>query len=208
MSKLTPRANQAVVQARSEAERLGHKTAGPEHLFLSMLTWEQGNVIHILRNLDFELGAIKANVEALARSQVDASGESVDFARRFEKVLELADDEAARMGHAFIGTEHLLLGLAREPGGAVAGVFEPREIKLEQLRAEVIKWVDPEFTSRPPEISTLARLGRLERAIETTHEDISKKIARIEFLIGKIDSRFTGYSPFRSDGLSEGSYHG
>ena len=137
--RFTKRARAVLTLAQEEARRLQHSYIGTEHLLLGLVREGKGVAAQVLSNLDVELSQIRDAVEdIIGRGERVVSGE-VGLTPRAKKVIELAVDEARRLKHHYVGTEHLLLGLIREGQGIAAGVIESRGIKLEQVRAETMR---------------------------------------------------------------------
>lgn len=135
----TKRARDVLALAQEEARRLQHNYIGTEHLLLGLEREGEGVATQVLSNLGIQVDQIRHAVEAIAgRGGKIVSGE-VPLTPRAKKVIELAVDEARRLNHRFIGTEHLLLGLVREGGGMGADVLVKLGLQLEQVRAETIR---------------------------------------------------------------------
>lgn len=122
--KFTERVRKVMYLAREEAARLHHDYIGTEHLLLGILREGEGIAATVLNNLGLDLDAIGQAVE----SMVSASGGTltigeIPFTPRAKRVLELSVDEARQLGHNYVGTEHLLLGLIREGEGVAARVL-------------------------------------------------------------------------------------
>jgi hypothetical protein len=137
--RFTDRARRVVVLAQEEARMLEHNYIGTEHLLLALIHEGEGVAATALRALDVDLDTLRREVEALVgRGQQPASGH-IPFTPQAKKVLELALRESVHLGHAYIGTEHLLLGLVREGEGPAAQVLAQRDIELNAVRQEVIR---------------------------------------------------------------------
>jgi ATP-dependent Clp protease ATP-binding subunit ClpC len=134
--KFTNRARKVLSLAQEEAQRLGHSYIGTEHLLLGLIREGDGVAAKVLRNLGVELDKVRGAVEAIVgRGKRVVRGE-IGLTPRAKKSIELAVDEARRMNHHYIGTEHLLLGLVREGEGIAAGVLQDLGVDLNQVRAE------------------------------------------------------------------------
>jgi ATP-dependent Clp protease ATP-binding subunit ClpA len=137
--RFTERARKVLSLAQDEAQRFGHSYIGTEHLLLGLVREGDGVAAKALQNLGTELDEVRRAVEFIVgRGDRIALGE-IGLTPRAKKVMELAVDEARRMNHHYIGTEHLLLGLIREGEGIAAGVLESLGIALEQARREVLR---------------------------------------------------------------------
>ena len=136
--KFAPPARQAVVLAQEEARELGHDWVGTEHLLLGLMREGKGIGARTLRALDLEIADVRSHaVEILGRKDASPIGQ-IAFTPRAKRVLELALREAQAMKHDFIGTEHLLLALAREPDGVAIQVTAALGADAERIRTEVL----------------------------------------------------------------------
>lgn len=141
--RFTERARRVITLAGEEAHRFNHNYIGTEHLLLGLVREGEGVAAKVLGNLGVELPKVRSAVEfIIGRGERQVVGE-IGLTPRAKKVIELAVDEARRLGHHYIGTEHLLLGLIREGEGIAAGVLESLGVSLETVRAEVIKVLSP-----------------------------------------------------------------
>jgi ATP-dependent Clp protease ATP-binding subunit ClpC len=137
--RFTDRARRVVVLAQEEARMLEHNYIGTEHLLLALIHEGEGVAAKALRALDVDLDTLRREVEALVgRGQQPPKGH-IPFTPRAKKVLELALRESVQLGHDYIGTEHLLLGIVREGEGPAAQVLQQRGIELNTVRQEVIR---------------------------------------------------------------------
>src|SRR5229473_6712187 len=138
-NKFTERARKVLHLAQEEAQRLKHNYIGTEHLLLGLIREGDGVAAKVLSNLGVDLDKARISVESiLGRGNRVVIGE-IGFTPRAKKVLELAVDEARRLHHHYLGTEHLLLGLLREGEGIGAGVLESFGLSLQEVRANVIQ---------------------------------------------------------------------
>lgn len=141
--KFTEQARKALSLAQEEAQGFQHNYIGTEHLLLGLLHEDKSLGARVLKNLGVELARVRsAVVFIIGRGDRIVLGE-IGLTPRAKKVLELSIDEAQRMGHERIGTEHILLGLVREGEGIAAGVLTSMGVKLEQVRAETLKALKP-----------------------------------------------------------------
>ena len=137
--KFTERARRVLTLALEEAMRFNHNYIGTEHLLLGLVREGEGVAAQVLRSLGVELNRVRSAVEfIIGRGDRMIVGE-VGLTPRAKKVIELAVDEARRLSHHYIGTEHLLLGLLREGEGIAAGVLESLGVNLKEARAETLK---------------------------------------------------------------------
>src|SRR5580765_7809302 len=122
--KFTERARKVLSLAQEEAQRFNHNYIGTEHLLLGLVREGDGVAAKVLNNLGVELSKVRSAVEfIIGRGEKSISGE-IGLTPRAKKVIELAVEEARRLNHSYIGTEHLLLGLVREGEGIAFGVLE------------------------------------------------------------------------------------
>lgn len=142
--KFTERARKVFSSAQEEAQRFQHNYIGTEHLLLGLVREEEGVAAKVLHQLGVELPAVRDAVEfIIGRGDRIVLGE-IGLTPRAKKVIELAIDEARRMNHHYIGTEHLLLGLVREGEGIAAGVLESMGVTWEKARTQTIQLLSHE----------------------------------------------------------------
>ncbi len=134
MERFTQRARRVLSLAQEEAERLQHNYIGTEHLLLGLMREDGGVAGRVLRELGLEQRRVEELVERLTRASARTSSVQLDLSPGTKKVLELAVDEARRMGHHYIGTEHLLLGLVRQSEGVAIEVLKRLGISPEEVR--------------------------------------------------------------------------
>ena len=134
--KFSERARRVLSLAQEEAQRFNHNYIGTEHILLGLVRETEGVAAKVLANLSVELVKVRSAVEfIIGRGERPTPGE-IGLTPRAKKVIELAVDEARRLGHHYIGTEHLLIGLMREGEGVAAGVLESLGVSLDKVRAE------------------------------------------------------------------------
>ncbi len=139
--KFTERARKVLTLAQEEAQRFNHNYIGTEHLLLGLVREGDGVAARVLGNMGVQLPKVRSAVEfIIGRGETMVMGE-IGLTPRAKKVIELAVDEARRLNHHYIGTEHLLLGLVREGEGIAAGVLESLGVNLEKVRAQVMQVV-------------------------------------------------------------------
>jgi ATP-dependent Clp protease ATP-binding subunit ClpC len=137
--KFSERARKVLTLAQEEAQRFSHNYIGTEHILLGLVREPEGVVPRVLVNLGIDLNKVRAAVEfIIGRGEKPIEGE-IGLTPRAKKVIELAVDEARRMSHSYIGTEHLLVGLLREGEGVASGVLESLGVTLDKVRAETQK---------------------------------------------------------------------
>lgn len=135
--RFTQRAQKVVYLAREEAKALGHPAVGTEHLLLGLIKEDEGIGAKALINLGVEINSIRKAVKSLVAPGRE-NGEEIGITPRVKKVFELANDEAQKWGVNYVGTEHLLLGLAREGEGVAAQVLLDLGISTESIRKQVL----------------------------------------------------------------------
>ncbi len=137
--RFTERARKVLSLAQEEAQRFQHNYIGTEHLLLGLVREGEGVAAKVLKNLGVDLNKVRSAVEhIIGRGDRIVLGE-IGLTPRAKKVMELAIDEARRLNHHYIGTEHLLLGLVREGEGIAAGVLESLGANLEKVRTQTIE---------------------------------------------------------------------
>ena len=206
--KFTDRARKVLTLAQDEAQRFNHNYIGTEHLLLGLVREGEGVAARVLENMNVELPKVRTAVEfIIGRGDRPVVGE-VGLTPRAKRVIELAIDEARRLGHNYIGTEHLLLGLVREGEGIAAGVLESLGVNLDKVRHEVIRVLSQSSSAGPtPEakrasktptvdqlginLTDAARAGKLDpvigrdKEIERVIQILSRRTKNNPALIGE-----------------------
>jgi ATP-dependent Clp protease ATP-binding subunit ClpC len=206
--KFTDRARKVLTLAQDEAQRFNHNYIGTEHLLLGLVREGEGVAARVLENMNVELPKVRTAVEfIIGRGDRPVVGE-VGLTPRAKRVIELAIDEARRLGHNYIGTEHLLLGLVREGEGIAAGVLESLGVSLDKVRHEVIRVLSQSSSAGPAQetkrasktptvdqlginLTEAARLGKLdpvigrEKEIERVIQILSRRTKNNPALIGE-----------------------
>ncbi len=203
--RFTERARRVIILAQEEAKRLNHSAVGTEHILLGIIREGEGVASKVLESLNISPDRVRAEIESAIGRGERTPYEEVAFTPRAKKVLELALDEARRLGHNYIGTEHLLLGLIREGEGVAARVLEAMGADLERVRAQVVYLLGEEGTtaytkqsSKTPtldefgrDLTKLAREGKLDpvigrdREIERVIQVLSRRTKNNPALIGE-----------------------
>ncbi|QDU33097.1 ClpA/B family protein [Poriferisphaera corsica] len=155
--RFTDRARKVMALANQEAQRFNHEWIGTEHILLGLVKEGSGVGANVLKNMDVDLRKVRLEVEKLVKSGPDmVTMGKLPQTPRAKKVIEYAIDEARNLNHNYVGTEHLLLGLLREHEGVAAQVLMNLNLKLEEVREEVLNLlgagVDPEeatMTGKP-----------------------------------------------------------
>ena len=137
--RFTDRARKVMQLANQEAQRFNHEYIGTEHILLGLIKEGSGVAANVLRNLDIDLRKIRLEVEKLVQSGPDmVTMGKLPQTPRAKKVIEYSMEEARNLGHNYVGTEHILLGLLREQEGVAAQVLMNLGLKLEEVREEVL----------------------------------------------------------------------
>lgn len=136
MERFTQRARRVLSLAQEEAEKMRADQIGTEHLLLGLMREEGGVAGRVLRDLGLETRRIEDLIERMSRTGRQSSGYRLDLSPGTKRVLELAVEEARRMGHHYIGTEHLLLGLVRQPEGIAVDLLRTLSISPEEIRRQ------------------------------------------------------------------------
>lgn len=137
--RFTERARKVVVLAQEEARTFNHNYIGTEHLLLGLLREDEGVAAQSLNHLGVTLDDVRDQVDSIVGYGEEGSGSQAPFTPRSKKVLELALREALQLGHNYIGTEHILLGLVRESEGVAARVMSNLDVDPDKVRREVVK---------------------------------------------------------------------
>jgi len=204
--KFTERARRVLTLAQEEAQHFSHNYIGTEHILLGLVREEEGVAARVLTNLGVVLSKVRSAVEfIIGRGEKPGSGE-IGLSPRAKRVIELAIDEARHLGHNYIGTEHLLLGLLREGEGIAASVLDSFGVTLEKARAEIVHVLSQGAprarptrpASRTPTLDQLgidltaaARAGKLDpvigrvKEIERVIQILSRRTKNNPALIGE-----------------------
>ena len=134
--KFSERARRVLSLAQEEAQRFNHSYIGTEHILLGLVRETDGVAAKVLSGLGVELNKVRSAVEFIIGRGERAAGSDIGLTPRAKKVIELAVDEARRLSHHYIGTEHLLIGLMREGDGVASGVLASLGVSLDKVRAE------------------------------------------------------------------------
>lgn len=146
-SNFTPQAQRALQLAKSEAVRLKVDYCGVEHLLLGLIQLGQGVAFNVLTRYErLNPHTFRSEIEESVGLGVDELPESrIPFTPRMKRVLENAAKEAKSLSHAYVGTEHLLLGILHEDAGVAAPILQKVGLRLDQVREEILRELDPNF---------------------------------------------------------------
>jgi ATP-dependent Clp protease ATP-binding subunit ClpC len=136
--RFTDQARRVVVLAQEEARMLGHNYIGTEHLLLGLLAEGEGTAARALRSMEISLEVARVQVAEIIGEGTGQPTGHIPFTPRTKKVLELSLREAQRLGDSYIGTEHILLGLAREGEGVGAQVLERLGVSADRVQVQVL----------------------------------------------------------------------
>ena len=136
--RFTERAQKVLALAQEEAIRLGHNNIGTEHILLGLVREGEGIAAKALYALGLSSEKIQKEVEDLIGRGQDTPG-TIHYTPRAKKVIELSMDEARKLGHSYVGTEHILLGLIREGEGVAARVLNNLGVSLNKARQQVLQ---------------------------------------------------------------------
>ena len=204
--RFTKRARHVLTLAQEEAQRLHHGYIGTEHLLLGLIGEKNGMASRVLKGLGVKPKRVQQIVERISGPSRQASFGKVYLTPRTKQVIELAFDEARRLGHHYIGTEHLLLGLVRQGDGVAIDVLKSLGVSLDKVRAETTRGMmkNPVYAGRAREerktplidhlatdLTALAEEGKLDPVvgrqteIERVIQILSRRTKNNPALIGE-----------------------
>ena len=201
--RFTERAKKVLTLAQEEAERSHHSYIGTEHLLLGLLREGEGLAAKVLGNLGVEIGKVRQTIESVLGRNERIIIQQIIPTSRVKKVIEISFEEARRMGHNYVGTEHLLLGLLIEGEGIAAHVLEDLGANLEKVRAEIERLLHDSAVEesepapkRPSKTPLLDQFGRdlTEMARKNNLDPVIGRETEIERVI-QILSRRTKNNP-------------
>ena len=208
-SRFTERAQQVLVLAQEEAKRLNHNFIGTEHLLLGLVREGSGIAARALQNMNVDLNRVRSEVERIAPKGDKLYFQGITYTPRAKRVVELSIEESQNLGHNYVGTEHILLGLLREGEGIAAQVLTNLGVDLERARKEVIQLLGgtegaahpggeeksgpqtPTVDAFGRDLTKLAREGKLdpvigrEKEIERVIQILSRRTKNNPCLIGE-----------------------
>jgi ATP-dependent Clp protease ATP-binding subunit ClpC len=205
--RFTERAQKVLALAQEEAIRLGHNNIGTEHILLGLIREGEGIAAKALNALGLGSDKIQKEVENLIGKGQDTS-QTVHYTPRAKKVIELSMDEARKLGHSYVGTEHILLGLIREGEGVAARVLNNLGVSLNKARQQVLQLLGsndsgghqggatanantPTLDSLARDLTAIAREGSLDpvigrsKEIQRVIEVLSRRTKNNPVLIGE-----------------------
>jgi ATP-dependent Clp protease ATP-binding subunit ClpC len=197
--KYTDRARKVMSLARMEAQRLSHEAIGTEHILLGLIKEGSGVAARALLNLEVDFRKVFEEIERIVQSeQRPTAAGQIPFTPRAKKVLEFAHEEAIQLGHDYIGTEHLLLGLLREEQGIASRVLQNLGVKLQDVREEIMTIISggilPAEEEQEPEGRATAKTGARSApgktktpALDTFGRDLTElaRVNQLDPVIGR-----------------------
>ena len=172
--RFTERARQVVVLAQDEARHFSHNYIGTEHILLGLLREQEGIAARVLEQLGIVEIEVRAQVARIVGQGDEVATGQIPFTPRTKKVLELALHEAMALGHNYIGTEHILLGLVRENQGVAAQILLDFDADAEKIRNEIIRTL-----VGPGRLHHAAPEERLELTSPPLAQDFIDKLQRL-----------------------------
>ncbi len=158
----TERVRDALAAAREEAARLHHEYVGTEHILIGLLRDDGGIAAAVVKNLGVDAEDLIRKTESVVKRGRDATmGPDLPYTSRAKKVLELAMDQALELGHAYVGTEHILLGLLREERGIAAQTLVDSGVTLAKAREELTRVLGAASSDRPRIVARAQPAGGL-----------------------------------------------
>jgi len=161
--KFSERARRVLSLAQEEAQRFNHNYIGTEHILLGLVRETDGVAARVLSSLGVELSKVRSAVEFIIGRGERPSPGDIGLTPRAKKVIELAVDEARRLSHHYIGTEHLLIGIMREGEGVAAGVLESLGVSLDKVRAETTRILNQSVSQGQSQRGTSTRTPTLDQ---------------------------------------------
>jgi ATP-dependent Clp protease ATP-binding subunit ClpC len=193
--RFTDRARRVVVLAQEEARELGHNYIGTEHLLLGLIREREGIAARALETLGIRLDAVRREVREIIGKGSGMPSGHIPFTPRAKKVLELSLREAQQLGHNYIGTEHILLGLIREGDGVAAQVLVKLGADLNRVRQQVIQVLHGYQPAEEPPGAEGERVEVTYRSVAGMHQGPPVRVAgsriQLESLMARIGEAIT-----------------
>ncbi|MBR56371.1 NDP-hexose 4-ketoreductase [Candidatus Poribacteria bacterium] len=175
--KFSERARRVLSLAQEEAQRFNHNYIGTEHILLGLVRETDGVAARVLSSLNVELSKVRSAVEFIIGRGERPSPGDIGLTPRAKKVIELAVDEARRLSHHYIGTEHLLIGIMREGKGVAAGVLESLGVSLDKVRAETTRILNQSVSQGKSQSKSSTRTPTLDQlGIDLTSSARAEKL--------------------------------
>ena len=179
--RFTDRARKVMQLANQEAQRFNHEYVGTEHVLLGLIKEGSGVAANVLKNLDVDLRKIRNEVEKIVQAGPDmVTMGKLPQTPRAKKVIEYAIEEARNLNHNYVGTEHLLLGLLREQEGVAAQVLMNLNLKLDEVREEVLNLLGHGMDAGGGESERASAKGNKSKtpALDSFGRDLTDQIGR------------------------------
>lgn len=173
---MTERARQVVVLSQEEARTLKHNYLGTEHILLGLLREEEGIAARVLEGFDVTAERVRADVVKIVGRGEDVTSAQIPFTPRAKKVLDLSLREALSLGHNYIGTEHILLGLIRENEGVASRILLDYDLDSERIRNEVIRMLSGPRGRRQATPEPSDALGPFLAAYDVLYKLVGKQV--------------------------------
>jgi ATP-dependent Clp protease ATP-binding subunit ClpA len=197
VGKFTERARKVLSLAQKESQRFRHNYIGTEHLLLALIREDSGIAARVLHTLGVELKSVRKDMEDALKQGNHIVLDEIGLTAEAKKTIELAVDEARRLNHPYIGTEHLLLGLIREGTGVVSTILEKKGVTLEKARTLTLQFLNqPETPSETLELATEAppssdSPGMMKKSWEDAHlEELNEQAHKVLALADEEARRF------------------
>jgi hypothetical protein len=182
--RFSDRARRVVVLAQEEARMLNHNYIGTEHILLGLIHEGEGVAARALESLGISLEAVRQQIEEIIGQGEQAPSGHIDLTPRAKKVLELSSREALQLGHNYIGTEHILLGLIREGEGVAAQVLARLGADLSRVRQQLIQLLHGSGGKEPePAYAGLRERGLLSDVLARTNA-LGARLSAVEQRVG------------------------
>ncbi|ASK61679.1 ATP-dependent Clp protease ATP-binding subunit ClpC [Virgibacillus phasianinus] len=172
--RFTERAQKVLALSQEEAVRLGHNNIGTEHILLGLVREGEGIAAKALQSLGLEIDKIQQEVEQLIGVGKQPM-QTIHYTPRAKKVVELSQDEARKLGHSYVGTEHILLGLIREGEGVAARVLNNLGVSLNKARQQVLQLLG----SNESQSNRQGRSGQAANANTPTLDSLARDLTSI-----------------------------
>ena len=196
--RFTDRARRVVVLAQEEARMLNHNYIGTEHILLGLIHEGEGVAAKALESLGISLEAVRQQVEEIIGQGQQAPSGHIPFTPRAKKVLELSLREALQLGHNYIGTEHILLGLIREGDGVAAQVLIKLGADLNRVRQQVIALLHEQQSEGRETVHAELWAGLVDGSERRLLSALQAGVSAIESRLAVIEQR-VGTGPDASD---------
>lgn len=183
--RFTDRAKKVMNLARQAAQSFNHEYFGEEHLLLGIIADGGGVAANVLMIIGVDLNEIRVEVEKLLKTgrTMSVCGQ-LPFTPRARKALEYALDEACNLGHDYIGTEHLLLGLVREYEGIAGQVLASLGVNYEDTKAEILKFIGADTAGAEEEKEVEPSLSSVFELLQEVNRKLDLVLSRLDSLSG------------------------